>query len=82
MVADTGILIEHLRAKDNLSSNLYRFPEIEDIHISAVPVYELHVGATTMDKKAHVETITESFTVLPFTNAIALKLHKYTITFA
>lgn len=73
MVVDTGILIEHLRAKDKLSTTLYRILEGTEIYISAVTIYELYMGATTNDKIADVRAITESFTVLPFTNAIAQK---------
>lgn len=41
MVADTGIFIEHLRAKDKLATTLYKIWENTDIYISAVTVYEL-----------------------------------------
>lgn len=73
MVADTGIFIEHLRAKDKLSTSLYKMSENAEIYISAVTVYELYMGATTRDKEADVKVITENFTVLPFTNAVAQK---------
>lgn len=73
MVADTGIFIEHLRAKDKLSTSLYKMSENAEIYISAVTVYELYMGATTRDKEADVKVITEDFTVLPFTNAVAQK---------
>jgi tRNA(fMet)-specific endonuclease VapC len=73
MVADTGIFIEHLRAKDKLSTNLYKISENSEIYISAVTVYELYMGATTEGKEADVRTITENFTVLPFTDAVAQK---------
>jgi tRNA(fMet)-specific endonuclease VapC len=73
MVADTGIFIEHLRAKDKLSTILYKISESADIYVSAVTVYELYMGATTADKRKDVMAITENFTVLPFTDAIAQK---------
>ena len=73
MVADTGIFIEHLRAKDKLSTTLYKIAENIDIYISAVTVYELYMGATTKDKEKDVRNITENFTVLPFTDNVAQK---------
>jgi len=73
MVADTGIFIEHLRAKDKLSTTLYKISENVDIYISAITVYELYMGATTKDKEKDVMVITENFTVLPFTDTVAQK---------
>lgn len=43
MVADTGIFIEHLRAKDKLSTTLYKIADGSEIYISAVTLYELHM---------------------------------------
>lgn len=73
MVADTGIFIEHLRAKDKLSTTLYKISENQDRYISAVTMYELYMGATTREKKRDVEELTEGFSVLPFTDSIAKK---------
>lgn len=73
MVADTGIFIEHLRAKDKLSTTLYKIAESTAIYVSAITVYELYMGAATKDKEQDVLTITENLTVLPFTNSIAIK---------
>ena len=73
MVADTGVFIEHLRAKDKLSTSLYKISENAEIYVSAVTVYELYMGATTKVKEADVKAITENLTVLPFTNAVAQK---------
>ncbi|KAA8486841.1 tRNA(fMet)-specific endonuclease VapC [Arcticibacter tournemirensis] len=73
MVADTGIFIEHLRAKDKLSTTLYKISENTSIFISAVTVYELYMGATTKEKEQDVSVITENFIVLPFTDAVAQK---------
>ena len=73
MVADTGIFIEHLRAKDKLSTTLYKISESTEIYVSAVTMYELYIGATTKDKEKDVIAITENFTVLPFTDAVAKK---------
>ena len=73
MVADTGIFIEHLRAKDKLSTTLYKISENTGIYVSAVTVYELYMGATTKDKEKDVLVITGNFTVLPFTDTVAQK---------
>lgn len=73
MVADTGIFIEHLRAKDKLSTTLFKIAESTAIYVSAITVYELYMGAATKDKEQDVLTINENLTVLPFTNAIAIK---------
>ncbi len=73
MVADTGIFIEHLRAKDKLSTTLYKISENTSIFISAVTVYELYMGATTKEKEQDVSVITENFIVLSFTDAVAQK---------
>ena len=76
MVADTGIFIEHLRAKDKLSTNLYKLSESTELYISAVTVYELYMGATSKEKEADVRSITENFTVLSFTDSVAQKAAK------
>lgn len=73
MVADTGVFIEHLRAKDKLSTTLYKLADGVEIYLSSVTLYELHMGATTPEKVKDVETITESFITLPFTDQVAQK---------
>ena len=73
MVADTGVFIEHLRAKDKLSTTLYKLADGAEIYLSSVTLYELHMGATTSEKVKDVETITESFITLPFTDQVAQK---------
>jgi tRNA(fMet)-specific endonuclease VapC len=73
MVADTGIFIEHLRARDKLSTTLYKMADGTEIFLSAVTLYELHMGATTPEKKNDVNAITESFITLPFTDHVAEK---------
>ncbi|PYF68826.1 PIN domain-containing protein [Pedobacter nutrimenti] len=57
MVADTGIFIEHLRAKDKLSTTFYKVSEKQDLYISAVTLYELYTGATTKEKEKDVENL-------------------------
>ena len=73
MVVDTGVFIEHLRAKDKLSTTLYKISTDNGLYISAVTLYELYMGATTNDKIRDVETITAYFTTLPFTDSVAQK---------
>ncbi|RYZ25238.1 MAG: type II toxin-antitoxin system VapC family toxin [Chitinophagaceae bacterium] len=73
MVADTGIFIEHLRAKDKLSTTLYRISENQDLYVSAVTLYELYMGATSPAKEKDVEELLEGFSVLPFTDTISKK---------
>ena len=68
MVVDTGIFIEHLRAKDKLSTQLYKLSE-QTLFVSAISVYELYMGATTKEKQDDVRAITENLVVLPFTNS-------------
>ena len=41
MVADTGIFIEHLRAKDKQSTTLYKIANGTEIFLSAVSLHEL-----------------------------------------
>ena len=50
MVIDTNLFIEHLRAKDKTSTALYALSENEDLYISAVTLYELYMGATSIEK--------------------------------
>ena len=71
MVADTGIFIEHLRAKDKRSTTLYQIADDTEIYLSAITLYELHMGATTPEKQRDIAVITENFTILPFTDEVA-----------
>jgi tRNA(fMet)-specific endonuclease VapC len=73
MVIDTGIFIEHLRAKDKLGTMLYKISDNTDLFISSVSLYELYMGATNKEKEADVKNITEDLSVLPFTDAVAQK---------
>jgi len=73
MVVDTGIFIEHLRAKDKTSTTLAKISDEPQLFISAVSLYELYMGATTSEKTQDIRLITEDLTVLPFTEEIAIK---------
>jgi predicted nucleic acid-binding protein len=73
MVIDTGIFIEHLRARDKLATTLYRISDNSELFISSVSLYELYMGATTKEKEKDVQSITEDLSVLPFTDTVAQK---------
>jgi tRNA(fMet)-specific endonuclease VapC len=73
MVIDTGIFIEHIRAKDKLHTTLYLLPENTELFVSAISMYELYMGATTKEKENDIRALTEDLQVLPFTDAVALK---------
>jgi tRNA(fMet)-specific endonuclease VapC len=73
MVIDTGLFIEHLRAKDKLSTTLYLLPDNLELSISAVTLYELYMGANTKEKENDIKLITEDIQILPFTDSVAIK---------
>lgn len=73
MVIDTGVFIEHLRAKEKLATTLYQLSDSGDLFISAVSMYELYMGATTKDKAYDIKMLTEDLSVLPFTDTVAIK---------
>jgi tRNA(fMet)-specific endonuclease VapC len=73
MVIDTWVFIEHIRAKDKLNTTLYLLPENIELFVSAVSMYELYMGATTIEKENDVRAITEDLQILPFTEAVAFQ---------
>ena len=73
MVVDTGVFIEHIRAKDKFNTTLYLLPENIELFVCSVSMYELYMGATTKEKENDVRAITEDLKVLPFTEAIAFQ---------
>jgi len=73
MVVDTNVFIEYLRAKDKRKTILFSISSDTKIFISAVTLYELHMGATTEEKKNDIIALTEDITVLPFTDEVAVK---------
>ncbi|MCR8557039.1 type II toxin-antitoxin system VapC family toxin [Mucilaginibacter sp. BJC16-A38] len=73
MVVDTGILIEHLRAKNKLATSLYLIPDDSELFISTISLYELYMGATTSEKEKDAEDLAADFSILPFTAAAAVK---------
>lgn len=76
MVIDTGIFIEHLRAKDKHKTSLYNLPSATEIFISSVSLYELYMGATTPEKENDVKLITEDLSILPFNDFVAVEAAK------
>ncbi len=80
MVIDTGIFIEHLRAKEKLGTTLYKISDNTELFISSVSLYELYMGATNKEKEKDVKNITGDLSVLPFTDAVAQKRpHRFII---
>jgi tRNA(fMet)-specific endonuclease VapC len=73
MVVDTGIFIEHLRAKDKTKTALYRIFEREDLYLSSVTIYELMAGANTPKKKDDILLIITNFQVLDFSESVAYR---------
>lgn len=73
MVVDTGIFIEHLRAKKKDATTFFRYFGEFSLFASAVTIYELHMGANSEEKRNDVEIITGDITVLPFSNDVASK---------
>lgn len=73
MVVDTGIFIDHLRAKDKTITSLYGIFEREDLYLSSVTLYELMAGANSQTKKDDILLITSNFQVLEFSKAVAYR---------
>jgi len=73
MVIDTNIFIEHIRAKDKSHTTLYQLSVDPDLHVSAVSVYELFIGATSKQKEIESLEIIEELHLLSFDKAAAIK---------
>lgn len=76
MVVDTSIIIQHIRTKDKFSTIFYRYINQNEVFISLVTLYELHIGATTIGKEDNIQTLLQGINILPFTDLIALKAAK------
>ena len=77
MVIDSGIFIEHLRAKDKLKTTLYFITGAsDDLFISSVTLYELYIGATSKEKENDVYALTSSLKILSFSDDVALMASK------
>lgn len=73
VVVDTSIFIDYLRAKDKLNTVLYKVPVSQQIYISAVTLYELLMGATTVQKRNDIKILTEDTIILPFDEEVSIK---------
>ncbi len=73
MVIDSSLFIEHLRAKDKSATALSRLPDSATLYISTVTLYELHMGATTDQKRRDIEILTSELQILPFDEEAALE---------
>ena len=73
VLADTSIVIEHLRKRDKTKSVLFGAISNYKLFLSSVSIFELFVGATTDGKKNDIEYVLSAFNIVPFTSKIALK---------
>lgn len=73
MVVDTSVFIEFLRAKQKQKTTLYQLPDVSDLRLSSVTLYELYMGAPTPDKRNQVLDVTEDLITIPFDEEIASK---------
>jgi predicted nucleic acid-binding protein len=71
MVIDTSIFIEFLRAKNKKQTTLFNISETKQLYISSVTLYELHMGATSSEKKQDIQILTDDIPVLPFDDTVA-----------
>jgi predicted nucleic acid-binding protein len=73
VLADTSIVIDHLRKSNKSSSALFKSIDEYELSISAVSVFELYAGATDERKKTDISNTLSAFETLPFTHDIAVK---------
>ncbi len=73
MVADTGIFIEHLRAKNKLNTTLILQPKNIPISVTSVSVFELYIGASSKEKYNNVSVLIQELKILKFDEAAAIK---------
>ena len=59
MVADTGVFIDYLRAKDKTKTILQNLPDDLELYVSSVTLYELYMGVTIPQKWVDVKTLTD-----------------------
>ncbi|MGB0932029.1 MAG: type II toxin-antitoxin system VapC family toxin [Chitinophagales bacterium] len=76
MVVDTSIFIEHLRARDKMTTGLYNLPNDATLLISSVTLYELYLGARDEGKWNDVEALTLGIPVLPFNYEVSIEAAK------
>ncbi len=74
MVIDSNIFIDHLRAKNKLTTRFYRLLKGEQkLFVSTVSVYEIYCGAATQDKKKNVQLLIKGIAILPFEYDASIK---------
>lgn len=73
MIIDTSIIIQYIRTKNKSATILYNIPNQEKLFISTVSLYELYIGANSIDKKLDIQLVTRNLVVLPFTYPASLK---------
>lgn len=73
VLADTSIVIDHLRKSNKSASALFKSIDEYELSISAVSIFELYAGATDERKKTDIANTVSAFETLPFTHDIAVK---------
>lgn len=73
VLADTSVVIDHLRKSNKSSSPLFKSLDNYELSISAVSIFELYAGATDERKKTDISNTLSAFEILPFTHDIAVK---------
>ena len=77
MVIDTGIFIEHLRARDKSPTSLFKIQQTGvPLFVSTITVFELFAGATDPAKWEETEHVLSGVAFLPFLEAEAKKAAK------
>lgn len=75
VLIDTGLFIEHIRARDKAGTFLARIHEQRNVLVtSSIVVAELCYGARTAVMQAEVVRMLSPVQVLPFTAEMALRL--------
>lgn len=74
MVIDSNIFIDHLRAKNKLTTRFYQLLKAErELSISTVSIYEIYLGAATIEKENNIFTLIKGITILPFEYETSIK---------
>ena len=71
MVVDTGVFIEHIRAKDKSRTTLASIASVQGKYASVATVYELLCGATTAEKAAEIGRFLTDFIELAIDREVA-----------
>ena len=71
MVIDSSIFIEHLRASDKNNTSLSLIAANNVLYISAVTIYELYIGASSVEKQNDIQKLTDGLIILPFNEVVA-----------